>query len=204
MADAVTLQEKFSPEYGWSDSLGDALIGDIIKFVRGWSVDDVCVFVCTVDLAANESVGKTIGRKLSKPAKICAENCAGGALNWYADHHLIGIEPVSFYFDLNEPFLNMLHNTWRKWQKAKQEPWSVIEHMGPVSSAKATALQVTDFFAWSANRHCMSTHDVRYRHLWRLISHLPYVEGVLLNEEAFLSTHGRVIRPKANDGIIRL
>jgi hypothetical protein len=160
--DAVSLQNKFSTENGWSKETVDSLIMDCVGVIeKHIYIENVRQGLCPVTITIpldDYARAKQANDKLpNTAADICATESLSFVFKW---GKYIGAESYELYFDQGEPFYG--HILDRKQNKKSIKCITLMEKITQLCKCNAQqvyAMQIADLFAWCINHNDNATRN---------------------------------------------
>jgi len=191
--DAVSLQNDFSVDKGWTAKKVDEFIADCagalerccatLDLQRNISYPGLHPTTITVNLRDFIKALRIVP-DLGTPEHLCATQCAQAVFTYGI--HIIRSDRFHFIFDQNERFLGHIQDRVHNKRSRQVGPlWKQIKHLGESDSREVAALQGADLFAWSVNN--FQKHS-RVTRVWQ-----QKVLGIARTKEIF--RYKRLINP---------
>jgi hypothetical protein len=175
--DAVSLQNEFHPDNGWSRDSVDALISDCVEVIakhlslpgpfREISRPGLHVVTLTIPLNDYRKARKVVAKLPNSITELCTSESLGFCFNW---GRRIGAQFYHLYFDQGEPFYGHAHD--RKVGKKSKKAITLMKdvvHLGQSNMRVVPALQLADLFAW-----CITHNDAVTRKWHERLHDIPW------------------------------
>lgn len=199
--DAVSLQNDFAKEKGWTNRRVDLFIDDCVDVIeRHITIPDgvpgrrprAGLYPVTLTILFDDWVKaiKTVPALPNTIEELCATESLGFVFRWGKQ---IDAKKYEFHFDRGEKFYGHIHNRWTH-PKAKKdiEMMKDVISVDEVISMSVPALQMADLFAWCINRAKQETRD------WHIRLHkLPW-RAPLLDYEHLIKPMPKVLESIAS------
>jgi hypothetical protein len=177
--DAISLNNSFSVEKGWSKKRVDLLIDDCVSVLKKHMEIPPDrqgpvrpgIFAVTLTIRFDEWLEAHKESPNSIPdtiEEVCVTELLSFAFRW---GHLRGAKSYELYFDQGEPFYGHIRDRFDK-PRAKQDigMMNKVNHLGESDMRVNPPLQLADLLAWSINKANQE------RRAWHVRLHnLPYV-----------------------------
>jgi hypothetical protein len=195
VTDAIALQNDFSPESGWSNSLVDDFIGDCVRVIaRQIEIPEgsetpyrpgLCPTTLLIPLADWLKARENLPALPNTVAELCATESLGYCLK---QGKKVGARYFELYFDQGEPFYGHVSDRLRSSKARKLMPLlDSIIHLGESNMRLVPGLQVADLFAWCVNHN---HRVIRDWHGW--VHGLPW-RSLHLDYELLMKPHPRAL-----------
>jgi hypothetical protein len=194
--DAVSLQNDFAKEKGWSKTRVDSFIGNCVDVIEKQMAiprgvlgkhPRTGLYPITLTIPFDDwlRAKKAVPKLPDTIEELCATESCSFALKW---GKYIGAKKYELYFDRGEYFFGHIRNRWRHPKAQKDiELMKDIINVAESISRQVPALQMADLFAWSVNRANQETRE------WhRRLHSFPYGSR-LLDYEHLINPRPRVL-----------
>ena len=156
MREAAHTAKEFDRKKGWTDELVEALLVDLLKYLKSLDGDKIASFSCTVDLQGHSEL-MAEGVDVPLVERICTFECCEMAWMWHVDKYPGVVAGTNFYFDIGEPYQASFERQWADHKESSDPFWSLIQTVAAVKMWCTPGLQAADLTAWAVNRSLQPT-----------------------------------------------
>lgn len=165
--DAVSLQQAFHKDKGWSRESVDALISDCVDVISahlcvrgplgGIFRLGLNVFTFMIPLEDYKRARESLKTLPNSVNEICVSETLGISFRW---GRRIGVQYHHLYFDQGEPFYGHAVDRWQT-KKSRKDiiPMGKVVRLNELDSRVTPALQLADLFAWCINHNDVVTRE---------------------------------------------